>query len=49
MGIGNVVYAVTIVIVVEIILDAVVVKVTRPLELIDSSIVIVVFVVATWS
>jgi hypothetical protein len=49
VGIFNIVNAVAVVIVVEVILYAIVVKVTGPLELINSCIVIVVFIVPTRS
>ena len=48
MGVFDVVNTVAVVIVVEVVLDAIVVKVTRPLELVNSCIVVVIFVVPSW-
>ena len=49
MDVVDVVNAIAIIIVIEVILDAVTVKVTRPFELVNSCIVIIIFVVTTWS
>ncbi len=49
VSVAHVINAVTIVVVVEVILDAIVVEIARPLELVNSGVVIVVFIIAAWS
>ena len=49
MGVFDVVNTVTVVIVVEVVLDAIVIEVTRPLELVNSCVIVIIFVVSPWS
>ena len=49
MGVFDIVNTVAVVIVIEVVLDAIVVEVTRPLELVNSCIVVVIFVVSARS
>ena len=49
MGVGDVVNTVVVIICVEVILDAVTVKVTWPFELVNTSVVVIVFIVTSRS
>ena len=49
MGVSDIVNAVTVVIVIKVVLDAITVKVTWPFELVNTSVVIVVFVITSRS